>query len=37
MYDDRLPNIIVVLNDDPDNDYGKKGFGYLAVRYYDPR
>src|SRR6185436_8993637 len=37
VYDDRLPNIIVVLNDDPENDYGKKGFGYLAVRYYDPR
>lgn len=37
VYDDRLPNIMVVLNDDPDSEYGKKGIGFLAVRYYDPR
>jgi hypothetical protein len=37
VYDDRLPNIMVVLSADPKSDYGKKGFGYLAVRYYDPR
>ena len=36
VYDDRLPNIMVVLSDDPKSDYGKKGVGYLAVRYYDP-
>ncbi len=36
IYDDRLPNIMVVLSDDPKSDYGKKGFGYLAVRYFDP-
>ena len=36
VYDDRLPNIMVVLNDDPNSEYGKKGVGYLAVRYYDP-
>ena len=36
VYDDRLPNILVVLSDDPDSDYGKKGIGFLAVRYYDP-
>ena len=36
VYDDRLPNIMVVLSDDPKSDYGKKGFGYLAVRYFDP-
>ncbi|HUP44523.1 MAG TPA: hypothetical protein VM779_03325 [Thermoanaerobaculia bacterium] len=36
VYDDRLPNIMVVLSDDPQSDYGKKGVGYLAVRYYDP-
>ena len=36
VYDDRLPNIMVVLSDDPDSDYGKKGVGFLAVRYYDP-
>ena len=36
VYDDRLPNIVVVLSDDPKSDYGRKGFGFLAVRYYDP-
>lgn len=36
VYDDRLPNIMVVLADDPKSDYGQKGIGYLAVRYYDP-
>ena len=36
IYDDRLPNIMVVLSDDPKSEYGKKGVGYLAVRYYDP-
>ncbi len=36
IYDDRLPNIVVVLSDDPKSEYGQRGFGYLAVRYYDP-
>jgi hypothetical protein len=36
VYDDRLPNIIVVVNADRRSEYGKKGVGYLAVRYYDP-
>ena len=36
VYDNRLPNIMVVLSDNPKSDYGKKGFGYLVVRYYDP-
>ena len=36
VYDDRLPNILVVLSDDPESDYGKKGIGFLAVRYFDP-
>lgn len=36
LYDDRLPNIMVVLSADPKSEYGKKGIGYLAVRYYDP-
>jgi hypothetical protein len=36
VYDDRLPNIIVVMSADPKTEYGRKGFGYLAVRYYDP-
>jgi hypothetical protein len=36
VYDDRLPNIMVVLSADPKSEYGKKGLGFLAVRYYDP-
>lgn len=36
IYDDRLPNIIVVLSDDPKSDHGQRGLGFLAVRYYDP-
>ena len=36
VYDDRLPNIMVVLHDDPKSEYGQKGLGYLAVRYFDP-
>lgn len=36
VYDDRLPNIMVVLSDDRKSEYGKKGLGFLAVRYYDP-
>src|SRR5205085_5338529 len=32
VYDDRLPNIMVVLKADLTSEYGKKGFGYLAVR-----
>lgn len=36
VYDDRLPNIMVVLSNDPKSDYGRKGVGFLAVRYYDP-
>lgn len=36
VYDNRLPNIMMVLSDDPKSAYGKKGLGFLAVRYYDP-
>jgi len=37
LYDDRLPNVMVVLNDDPKSEMGRKGVGVLIVRYYDPR
>jgi hypothetical protein len=37
VYDEALPNVMVVLADDPKSDYGKKGLGLLAIRYYDPR
>ncbi len=36
LYDDRLPNIMVVVSADPQSEYGRKGFGFLAVRYFDP-
>ena len=37
IYDEALPNVMVVVNADPKSDQGKKGIGVLAVRYYDPR
>ena len=36
VYDNRLPNVMVVLNDDPKSESGQKGIGMLVVRYYDP-
>jgi hypothetical protein len=36
VYDDRLPNVLVVLNDNPKTEAGQKGVGMLVVRYYDP-
>lgn len=37
IYDNTLPNIMVVAADDPTTEQGKRGVGVLAVRYYDPR
>jgi hypothetical protein len=37
IYDNALPNAMVVVADDPNSAQGKKGLGVLAVRYYDPR
>lgn len=37
IYDGVLPNVMVVVADDPSSEQGKKGLGVLAVRYYDPR
>ena len=36
VYDNRLPNVMVVLNDDQKSELGQKGVGLLVVRYYDP-
>lgn len=36
MYENVLPNIFMVLTDDPKTENGQKGFGLLAVRYFDP-
>jgi len=37
VYDNALPNVMVVVTDDRGSELGKKGLGVLAVRYYDPR
>ncbi len=37
IYDNVLPNVMAVVNDDAKSEQGKKGIGVLAVRYYDPR
>lgn len=37
IYDNALPNVMVVAADDPKSQQGKQGIGILAVRYYDPR
>ena len=37
VYDDRLPNVMVVLSADPKSEQGRRGLGMLVVRYYDPR
>ena len=36
IYDQALPNVMVVLADDPKTKQGMQGIGMLAVRYYDP-
>jgi hypothetical protein len=36
IYDEALPNVMVVLADDPKTKQGLQGIGLLAVRYYDP-
>jgi hypothetical protein len=37
IYDNTLPNVMVVATDDPKSRHGQQGLGVLAVRYYDPR
>ena len=36
IYDQELPNVMVVLSDDEKSKQGKQGIGFLAVRYFDP-
>ena len=36
VYDSTLPNVMVVLSDNPKSENGSKGLGILVVRYYDP-
>jgi hypothetical protein len=37
IYDNALPNVMVVAADDPKSQQGKQGIGILAVRSDDPR
>lgn len=37
LYDDRLPNVMLILSADPKSEHGRRGLGMLVVRYYDPR
>lgn len=37
LYDNILPNVMVVLSADPKSEQGQQGIGFLSVRYYDPR
>ena len=37
VYDAEIPNVMLVLSDDPKSENGKKGIGFVAVRYYDPK
>ena len=37
IYDNQLPNVMMVAADSPQSENGKKGLGVLAVRYFDPR
>jgi hypothetical protein len=36
LYDNVLPNVMVVMSNDPKSENGRKGIGFVAVRYYDP-
>ena len=36
IYDQTLPNVMVVLTDDTKSAQGRQGIGMLAVRYYHP-
>jgi hypothetical protein len=37
VYDETVPNVMVVVSDDPQSENGRKGIGFLAVRYYAVR
>src|SRR5436309_3545636 len=37
VYDNKLPNVMAVLSNDPKSQQGQKGVGMVVVRYYDPR
>jgi hypothetical protein len=36
LYNKATPNVMVVLSTVPDDDFGKQGLGFLAIRWFDP-
>ena len=36
IYDRRNPNVFAVLSTDPATEFGKRGLGFLVVRYFEP-
>ena len=36
LYENVLPNVMVVVSADPKSEQGKQGVGMLVVRYFDP-
>ena len=36
IYDAKVPNVMMVVSDDPKSVNGKKGVGLLVVRYFEP-
>jgi hypothetical protein len=36
IYEEKMPNVMVVVSDSPESEAGKKGLGFLAVRYFAP-
>ncbi|HUF19019.1 MAG TPA: hypothetical protein VMS12_13320 [Thermoanaerobaculia bacterium] len=36
IYDSQTPNIFAVVSSDPSTEFGKRGLGFLVVRYFEP-
>lgn len=36
IYDRTKPNVFAVLSTDPSTEFGKRGLGFLVVRYFEP-
>ncbi|MFZ2490930.1 MAG: hypothetical protein WA208_05565 [Thermoanaerobaculia bacterium] len=37
IYDGSLPNVMLVMSADAKSELGKRGLGFVAIRYFDPR
>lgn len=36
IYDRQTPNVFAVVSSDPSTEFGKRGLGFLVVRYFEP-